>query len=46
MKIPLLDLKCEYEYMKDDIDAAIRRCLNHQQWILGPEVKDLEDRIA
>lgn len=46
MKIPMLDLKAEYHYMKDDIDAAIARCLEHQQWIFGPEVKELEDKIA
>jgi UDP-2-acetamido-2-deoxy-ribo-hexuluronate aminotransferase len=46
MKIPMLDLKREYSYMKADIDAAIARCLDHQQWILGPEVKEFEDRVA
>jgi len=46
MKIPMLDLKGEYEYMKAGIDAAVRRCLDHQQWILGPEVKELEGKIA
>lgn len=45
-QIPMLDLRLEYEYMKDDIDSAIRRCLEHQKWILGPEVKELEDKIA
>lgn len=44
--IPMLDLKLEYEYMKADIDSAIKRCLDHQKWILGPEVKELEDKIA
>jgi dTDP-4-amino-4,6-dideoxygalactose transaminase len=44
--IPMLDLKLEYEYMKEDIDSAIRQCLEHQKWILGPEVKELEDKIA
>ncbi len=42
----MLDLKREYIYMKEDIDSAIKRCLDHQRWILGPEVKELEDRIA
>lgn len=42
----MLDLKHEYEYMKKDIDAALKRCLEHQKWILGPEVKELEDTIA
>ena len=44
--IPMLDLRREYEYMKSDIDAAIKKCLEHQQWILGPEVKLLEEKIA
>lgn len=42
----MLDLKRECEYMKEDIDSAIRNCLEHQKWILGPEVKELEDKIA
>ncbi len=44
MKVPMLDLRREYDYMKEEIDAAIGRCLEHQQWILGPEVKEFEDR--
>lgn len=46
MQIPMLDLLAEYEYMKADIDAAIAKCLGHQKWILGPEVKELEQKIA
>src|SRR5438552_18339746 len=46
MKIPMLDLKREYQYMQADIDAAIKNCLAHQQWILGPEVKELEEKVA
>jgi dTDP-4-amino-4,6-dideoxygalactose transaminase len=45
-KVQMLDLKLEYKYMKDDIDAAIKTCLEHQKWILGPEVKELEEKIA
>jgi len=45
-QIPMLDLKLEYEYMKGDIDSAIKKCLEHQKWILGPEVKELEIKIA
>ena len=44
--IPMLDLKSEYLYMKSDIDAAIAACLEHQQWILGPEVREFEEKIA
>jgi dTDP-4-amino-4,6-dideoxygalactose transaminase len=42
----MLDLKREYEHMKEDIDAAIRRCLDHQKWILGPEVQELEEKVV
>ena len=44
--VPILDLKLEYDYMKNDIDAAVAKCLEHQKWIFGPEVKELEDSIA
>jgi dTDP-4-amino-4,6-dideoxygalactose transaminase len=45
-QIPMLDLRLEYEYMQADIDGAIKTCLEHQKWILGPEVKQLENEIA
>ncbi len=44
--ISMLDLKLEYQYMKKDIDDAIARCLEHQRWILGPEVNELEEKVA
>lgn len=44
--IPMLDLRLEYEHMKEDIDSAIKKCLEHQRWILGLEVKELEDKVA
>ncbi|MCM8788809.1 MAG: DegT/DnrJ/EryC1/StrS family aminotransferase [Candidatus Omnitrophica bacterium] len=45
MNIPMLDLKRQYQYMKNDIDTAIRKCLEHQLWIMGPEVKELEQKV-
>ncbi len=45
-QIPMLDLQLEYQYMKSDIDTAIKKCLDHQKWILGPEVEALENKIA
>jgi dTDP-4-amino-4,6-dideoxygalactose transaminase len=42
----MLDLKREYQYLKSDIDASIARALDHQGWILGPEVKEFEKRVA
>jgi dTDP-4-amino-4,6-dideoxygalactose transaminase len=44
--IQMLDLKREYEYMKSDVDRAIGGVLGHQTWIMGPEVKQLQDRVA
>lgn len=45
-QIPMLDLQLEYRYMKADIDDAIKKCLEHQKWILGPEVEEFENKIA
>ncbi len=45
-RIPMIDLRIEYEYMKEEIDEAIRRCLEHQKWIFGPEVGELEKKMA
>lgn len=45
-RIPIVDLKTQYNTIKEDVDAAIQRVLQHQQFILGPEVKALEEEIA
>ena len=45
-QIPMLDLKREYEYMKVEIDSAIQKCLDHQKWIFGPEIKEFEGAIG
>jgi dTDP-4-amino-4,6-dideoxygalactose transaminase len=46
MTIPLLDLKKEYIFFKKDIDKQIESCLESQEWILGPKVKEFEDKAA
>jgi dTDP-4-amino-4,6-dideoxygalactose transaminase len=46
MLFPFLDLKAEYALMKDDIRAAVDKVLESQQFIMGPEVKQLETAIA
>jgi len=45
-RVPLLDLRAQYESMRDDIDEAIRRVVESQHFILGPEVEALEREIA
>ncbi|HEX7054646.1 MAG TPA: DegT/DnrJ/EryC1/StrS family aminotransferase [Burkholderiales bacterium] len=40
------DLKAQYRALKKDIDARIQRVLDHGQYILGPEVREMEEKLA
>ncbi|MFM7012629.1 MAG: DegT/DnrJ/EryC1/StrS family aminotransferase [Betaproteobacteria bacterium] len=40
------DLKAQQARIKDHIDAGIQRVLAHGQYILGPEVVELEEKLA
>ncbi|WP_207280740.1 DegT/DnrJ/EryC1/StrS aminotransferase family protein [Pseudomonas sp. FW300-N2F2] len=44
--IEFIDLKAQQALIKVEIDAAIQRVLAHGQYILGPEVNELEERLA
>ncbi|QPF76477.1 DegT/DnrJ/EryC1/StrS family aminotransferase [Roseateles sp. DAIF2] len=44
--MPFIDLKSQYAALKSDIDARIQKVLDHGQYIMGPEVKELEQRLA
>ena len=44
--IPMVDLKRQYHNLKADIDAAIQGVLDNAQFILGPNVAELEKEIA
>lgn len=46
MKVPLLDLKPQYQSLKKEIDGAIQRVVDSQYFILGPDVIKLEEEIA
>lgn len=41
-----IDLKTQQARIKDKIDSAIQRVLTHGQYILGPEVDELEEKLA
>ena len=41
-----IDLKSQYQQLKKEIDAGIQRVLEHGQYILGPEVAELEEKLA
>ncbi|MDS3862414.1 DegT/DnrJ/EryC1/StrS family aminotransferase [Thermosynechococcaceae cyanobacterium BACA0444] len=45
-KIPILDLKPQYQALKSEIQAAIDRVLESGQFILGPDVTALEQELA
>lgn len=46
MKIPLVDLYAQYQAIKPDIDAAMKRVIENSSYILGPEVKTFEKNMA
>lgn len=45
-KIEFVDLKAQYRVLKESIDARIQRVLDHSQFIMGPEVAELEGKLA
>ncbi|OWX38742.1 aminotransferase DegT, partial [Acinetobacter baumannii] len=44
--IDFIDLKAQQNRIKDKIDAGIQNVLTHGQYILGPEVIELEEKLA
>lgn len=46
MTIPFIDLKTQYQALKPQIQDRIDAVLDHGQYIMGPEVKELEDKLA
>jgi dTDP-4-amino-4,6-dideoxygalactose transaminase len=46
MKVPLLDLRPQHEALRDELVSALVGVLDSQQFVLGPEVKKLEEEIA
>lgn len=44
--IEFIDLKAQQSRIKAEIDAGIQRVLAHGQYILGPEVSELEEKLA
>jgi UDP-2-acetamido-2-deoxy-ribo-hexuluronate aminotransferase len=41
-----IDLKAQYNTLRDNINARIQTVLDHGQYIMGPEVEELEVRLA
>jgi dTDP-4-amino-4,6-dideoxygalactose transaminase len=46
MKVPIIDLKAQYDVLHEEIRASIDRVMDSQHFILGEEVKALEREVA
>lgn len=44
-KIEFIDLKSQYIELKEAVNARIQRVLDHGQYIMGPEVRELEENL-
>ena len=46
LQVPLLDLKPQYQGLKAELDEAMLKVAATQMFILGPAVRELEDKLA
>lgn len=45
-QVPFIDLKTQYKALKEDIDNRIQKVLEHGAYINGPEVVEVEKKLA
>lgn len=41
-----IDLRTQYHRIKDDVDRRLQAVLEHGQYVMGPEIEELEERLA
>lgn len=46
MGIPFIDLKAQYKLVEDSVKQGIEGVLEHGAYIMGPEIRDLEAKLA
>ena len=46
MKVPLLDLKKQYNKIREEVMSTVKEVFESQVFILGPKVQELEEKIA
>lgn len=46
MKVPFVNLQAQYASVRDDVQLAVARVLDSQQFVMGAEVLELEKAIA
>src|SRR5947199_9250030 len=44
--VPALDLRAQYQAIRDEIEPVVRRVLEGQMFVQGPEVEQLESEVA
>ncbi len=46
MSVPFIDLKTQYQQNSESINKAVLAVLEHGQYIMGPEIRELEAQLA
>lgn len=46
MEVPLLDLRAQHAAIRDAVMSAVASVIDRQQFIMGPEIQQLEEKIA
>ena len=46
LPVPFVDLAAQQKRIIGDIEANIRKVLSHGKYIMGPEIRDLENHLA
>ena len=44
--IPFIDLAAQQERIRDKLEEGFRRVMDHGKYIMGPEVKQIEDQLS
>ncbi len=44
--IPFIDLKAQYQALREPIQSRIQKVLEHGQFVMGPEVEEVEKKLA
>jgi dTDP-4-amino-4,6-dideoxygalactose transaminase len=44
--IPFIDLKTQFKHLEKDIRVRMDAVLEHGKFIMGPEVKELEEKLS
>src|SRR4029077_10975325 len=44
--VPVLDLRAQYQTIRDEIEPVVHRLFESQMFVMGPEVAELEAELA